>query len=215
MWWISAALITLVTVAVSMQLTTTRRNYPSFDLFDEESHYAYVVALLHGHLPAFGDRLTIGDRRMVDCLGLGGAGHGPALCGAPVKAESQYWADGFDYEAQQPPIGYLPYLLTTNPSVQAVNGTQATNAIISSRGRRIDLDWDLRWSVAVVRRARRPLTSRACLHALHVSFQSSVHQCRSNGKQRCSWSRRGRGLLTRVVSKHDDESAGSPTPRSS
>ena len=116
-----------------MQLTTTRRNYPSFDLFDEESHYAYVVALLHGHLPAFGDRLTIGDRRMVDCLGLGGAGHGPALCGAPVKAESQYWADGFDYEAQQPPIGYLPYLLTTNPSVQAVNGTQATNAIISSR----------------------------------------------------------------------------------
>jgi hypothetical protein len=132
-WLVLAALLTVGAIVLSMLLTTARRDYASFDIYDEESHYAYVVALLQGHVPAYGDRLTLGDLRMTDCLGYGGAGHGPSLCGAPPKPLSHYWADGYDYEAQQPPIGYLPYLLTTDANVQPMSGVQATNAIISAR----------------------------------------------------------------------------------
>ena len=109
-----------------------RRNNPTLDFFDEESHYTYVVALLNGHLPALGDRLTVGERRLIDCLTIGDQVP-PAPCDAPAAPLSEQWAQGYDYEAQQPPLGYLPYLLTTSANVNPTSKATATRLITAAR----------------------------------------------------------------------------------
>jgi hypothetical protein len=111
--WILAALaLSVAAVALSVALGTHRRHDLKLDVSDEGAHYAYVVALRAGHIPVWGDRISVADRRFVDCVNLYPL---PAKCGAPVPAADRYPAGGYDYEAQQPPLGYLPYLLTANP----------------------------------------------------------------------------------------------------
>jgi hypothetical protein len=131
-WWVWAAALTVVVVSLSGFLTGVRRNNPTLDFFDEEAHFAYVVSLQNGHLPAFGDRLTVGERRLVDCLAIGDQFR-PAPCAAPPAPLSEQFAQGYDYEAQQPPLGYLPYLLTTSANVNPTSKAQATRVITSAR----------------------------------------------------------------------------------
>ena len=50
---------------------------------------------------------------MADCLL--SAARPPARCGSRPAPPSLDPAAGYDYEAQQPPLGYLPYVLTANP----------------------------------------------------------------------------------------------------
>lgn len=106
--------LTIGAVALSIALGGNRRHDPQLDVSDEGSHYAYVVALRSGHLPVWGDILTLQERKLDDCLQ--SLGTPPAQCGSRPPAASRYPADGYDYEAQQPPLGYLPYVLTANPS---------------------------------------------------------------------------------------------------
>ncbi len=98
---------------MSVALAGHRRDDPHLDIFDEGAHYAYVVALRSGHLPAWGDTVTLQEREMADCLL--SAARPPARCGSRPAPPSLYPAAGYDYEAQQPPLGYLPYVLTANP----------------------------------------------------------------------------------------------------
>jgi hypothetical protein len=112
-WWCVAIAITLALIVMSVALGGHRRDNPQLDDFDEGSHYAYVVALHSGHIPAWGDTLSYRERELVDCLQ--SASPPPEPCNhrpAPVR---DYLAKGYDYEAQQPPLGYLPYVLTANP----------------------------------------------------------------------------------------------------
>jgi hypothetical protein len=117
-WWCAALALTVLATVVSVALSSHRRHDPSLDAFDEGAHYSYVVALRSGHIPAWGDRLTVQDRKLDDCLQ--SVGQPPARCGATPPAASRYAAEGFDYEAQQPPLGYLPYVLTANPQASPV-----------------------------------------------------------------------------------------------
>ena len=122
-WWIAAVAITVGVVALSIVLGAHRRADPHFDVSDEAAHYAYVVALHSGHLPAFGDRLTVEDRKMVDCLDASDIP--PAKCGTTPPSAPHYDAEGYDYEAQQPPLGYLPYIVTADTSATPDNAIAA------------------------------------------------------------------------------------------
>jgi hypothetical protein len=117
--------LTVGVVALSILLGGHRRADPHFDVSDEAAHYAYVVALRSGHVPAYGDTLTDEERRMADCLSSGVAP--PASCGKTPPSASHYAAGGYNYEAQQPPLGYLPYVVTADP------GATPDNAIAAAR----------------------------------------------------------------------------------
>ncbi len=112
-WWAVAIALTLATVSLSVALGGHRRHDPTLGVYDEAAHYAYVVALRSGHIPAWGDTLSRADRELVDCLAV--IPPPPVPCGATPLAASDYAAKGYSYEAQQPPLGYLPFVLTANP----------------------------------------------------------------------------------------------------
>ena len=122
-WWTAAVALTVGVVALSILLGGHRRADPHFDVSDEAAHYAYVLALRSGHLPAFGDTLTVQDRKMADCLSAGVPP--PAKCGKTPPSARHYAADGYDYEAQQPPLGYLPYVATADPGATPVDAIAA------------------------------------------------------------------------------------------
>lgn len=113
-WWCAAVALTVAAIAMSIALGGHRRHNIRLDVADEGAHYAYAVALRSGHVPAWGDTLTVAERNLVDCLE--SIGVPPAQCGSPPPSPSHYAARGYDYEAQQPPLGYVPYALTANPS---------------------------------------------------------------------------------------------------
>lgn len=113
LWWCMAIVLTLAAVTMSIALGGHRRHDSRLDVSDEGAHYSYVVSLRSGHIPAWGDTLTVGERRLDDCLQA--IGVPPAPCKSTPPPASQYPAGGYDYEAQQPPLGYLPYVLTANP----------------------------------------------------------------------------------------------------
>lgn len=91
---------------------------PHFDVYDEAAHFDYVLKLKENAIPAWGsqyDQLTL---RIVDCLGTFFTG--PGDCSEKKRPVENYAPRGFNYEAQQPPIGYLPYVFhkissTDNP----------------------------------------------------------------------------------------------------
>jgi hypothetical protein len=112
-WWVAAGLLTVAAVATSVALGGHRRHDPQLDVADEGAHYAYVVTLRAGHVPVWGDQLTPADRELMDCLVVVPAP--PVRCGGKPAPASSYAAGGYDYEAQQPPLGYLPFVLTADP----------------------------------------------------------------------------------------------------
>jgi hypothetical protein len=111
-WTISAVVLALCVLLVSLGASNHQRHEHGFDVLDEGAHYDYVVRLAQGHLPRSGDPLTQETLRMMSCLGASGVpAHG---CAAEHRNPATTApAGGYSYEAvQQPPLGYLPYLLT-------------------------------------------------------------------------------------------------------
>lgn len=82
---------------------------PHFDVYDEGAHYDYVLQLSQGNIPAWGDQYLQETVRIVDCLGTAFSPAGS--CEIKHRTTENYAPNGFNYEAQQGPIGYLPYLL--------------------------------------------------------------------------------------------------------
>jgi hypothetical protein len=97
---------------VSLAASNHQRHEAGFDVLDEGAHYDYVVRLAQGHLPRSGDPLTQQTLRILSCVGATGVP--PHGCAAEHRnAATAAPAGGYSYEAvQQPPLGYLPYLLT-------------------------------------------------------------------------------------------------------
>jgi hypothetical protein len=123
LWWSAAVAITLAAIVTSVALGGHRRDDTHLDALDEGAHYSYVVALRSGHLPAWGDALSPQERNFEDCLTAGA--NPPARCGRRPPSAKYYPGQGYDYEAQQPPLGYLPYLLTANPQAAPVAALSA------------------------------------------------------------------------------------------
>jgi hypothetical protein len=98
----------LAFLAASVVLGTNRRDNLVPDASDELTHYDYVMNLDEGHIPRWGTLLQPDTTRLSYCLQ---AAVAPPHCTAPPG-----FGVGYDYEAQQPPLVYLPYILTSNPS---------------------------------------------------------------------------------------------------
>jgi hypothetical protein len=102
-------------VVVSIIAGGDKRHATPLDIFDEGAHYDYVVALRDHRIPAWGDPLDQRTMRLADCLGyqVGNAG---ADCSRRPRQPTAFPAGGYSYEAQQPPLGYIPFLVTAKPN---------------------------------------------------------------------------------------------------
>lgn len=108
----SACVLTVVFVTLSIALGHHRRADPKMIGGDEPAHIDYALDLRQGHIPSWGDRLNQTTLRVVACANQ----QTPASCRAGHRNPQVAGADGFSYEAQQPPLGYVPYALVATPS---------------------------------------------------------------------------------------------------
>jgi hypothetical protein len=110
-----SCVIAVAVLLVSVAAGNHQRFAPRFDITDEGAHYDYVLDLTHGHIPVSGDRLSQPTMRTISCLGeVGFAPHG---CTVEERNPASFPAGGYSYESvAQPPLGYLPFLLTAQPS---------------------------------------------------------------------------------------------------
>lgn len=110
-WPVSAVAVAILILVVSLAASSHQRHEAGFDVLDEGAHYDYVVHLAHGGVPRSGDLYTQQTLRIISCVGeYNVAPHG---CAAKHRNPVTVPPDGYSYEAaQQPPLGYLPYLLT-------------------------------------------------------------------------------------------------------
>lgn len=108
--WVVSSMATVVLVLlVSLVASNVQRHQLAFDEFDEAAHYDYAVALSQGHIPPSGTYLTQATLRMISCFS-------QQDCGVQERNPHAVSADGYSYEAvEQPPLGYLPYILTVRP----------------------------------------------------------------------------------------------------
>ena len=78
---------------------------------DEAAHIDYSIQLASGQFPSWGQKLTMETRKMIDCVPSPFPPDPPASCSEAPQAPSKYGANGYSYEVQQPPLGYLPYAM--------------------------------------------------------------------------------------------------------
>lgn len=97
-----------------------QRSYPGQSRLDEAAHYDYVIRLSHGTVPRWGQFLTYDTQRVFGCLST--VTPDPAKCHVTAKTIDQIGdpfpgthGPEYSYEAQQTPLGYLPYVLTIQP----------------------------------------------------------------------------------------------------
>lgn len=108
----SACLLAIAFVVLSIALGHHRREDPKMIGGDEPAHIDYALDLRNGHVPAWGDRLNQTTLRVVSCANE----QTPASCRAGYRNPEAAGADGYSYEAQQPPLGYIPYALVATPA---------------------------------------------------------------------------------------------------
>lgn len=110
-WPISAVVIAILILFVSIAASSQQRHEAGFDILDEGAHYDYVLRLAQGDLPRSGDHLTQQTLRIISCVGEYGIP--PHGCAAKHRNPVTFPPYGYSYEVtQQPPLAYLPYLLT-------------------------------------------------------------------------------------------------------
>ena len=85
------------------------KNNPHFDVFDEAAHFDYVDQLRQGSIPSWGTLYGQKTILIADCLG--SAFSEPGDCSEKKRDPKLFPPSGYNYQAQQPPLGYTPYLL--------------------------------------------------------------------------------------------------------
>lgn len=108
--------VAMVTLSFSMVNEDIART-PHFDIFDEGAHYDYVLKLSNGEIPAWGSSYEQETLYILDCLG--STFSEPGDCSSKNRDAKLFPPSGFNYEAQQPPLGYLPYLAFLDESSSA------------------------------------------------------------------------------------------------
>lgn len=116
-WWVGAAAAATLVVLVSVAAGAHKREDLRFDIFDEAPHYDYVVALRGLYIPAWGDTMDQRTLRAAGCLGYeaGAAGND---CTKTRRNPDVFSVKGYSYEAQQPPLGYVPFALAATPDAE-------------------------------------------------------------------------------------------------
>ena len=117
-----ALVLTIVFLGIAMALANQRRTTAAVDVFDETSHYSYVLALKSGTLPRDGDMMPPLVLNTIDC----DSWWAQARCGSPPAKASAYHDYGYNYETVQPPLGYLPYVVTSTTGSSLVGDLEQT-----------------------------------------------------------------------------------------
>jgi hypothetical protein len=110
--------------------------HSNISIYDEAQHIDYSIHLAGGHVPVYGTELTDNTRRLIYCYpDAEGTTNGMPNVPAATSACTNNLVipfnvpHGYNYEAQQPFLGYLPYavawdllgLSSKNPSTQLVS----------------------------------------------------------------------------------------------
>jgi len=118
--------LTFIFCGISISLANQRRVSPELDVFDESAHLSYVLSLASGNIPHYGATLLPQARRTIDC-----ESWFPAVpCNQPPAKPSKYkyQDNGYSYEVVQPPLGYIPYLLTASTNNNVVTALEQTRS---------------------------------------------------------------------------------------
>jgi hypothetical protein len=114
-----ATAIVLVFCLWGVQLTQADNR--QFDVMDEGAHFSYAITLSHRDVPKWGSKYTQEMMRVQDCLG-SKADPGKIDCSARQRDPRAFPPQGYNYEAQQPPLGYVPYALGARLFAKAAPG---------------------------------------------------------------------------------------------
>lgn len=103
----TSALVLLAIAGMTMASNDMQKNR-HFDIFDEAAHFDYVLKLKTGEIPAWGSLYEQETMLIAECLGSAFAE--PGDCSTKTRDPKNFAPAGYNYEAQQPPLGYLPYV---------------------------------------------------------------------------------------------------------
>ena len=129
-WTALTVVLAVGAVMLSTILGARQFHHPTFDAIDEQGHYDYVVYLSHGHVPRWGDPYSGATVHVLNCLGIARTAPEPCI---QNTLPNRYPPDGYSYEAQQPPVGYLVYVPFLN--------THASPSTALSDARRGGVAW--------------------------------------------------------------------------
>ena len=104
------AAVVAVTTLCLIGVQWSQHGKSFFDPIDETAHFDYVMLLSQGQIPAWGDTYSQETLLIADCLGSYFEPNRVNNCSDTIRDATQYPPEGFSYEAQQPPLGYVAYV---------------------------------------------------------------------------------------------------------
>jgi hypothetical protein len=122
-WLALASVLGVAIVAFSLILGSQFRADPKLSVFDETAHYDYAIDLRDGTSPVWGERYQQSTLRVVDCDDA--IGPVASRCAVKHRDPRAVAPDGYSYEAQQPPLAYVPYALLARPNAAPATAIQA------------------------------------------------------------------------------------------
>jgi hypothetical protein len=133
---VATVLVTAVLVPVVMVALVATQS-PEFSVLDEPVHSDYLRRIEQGEVPRVGDKLLEASVRDVQCRTVQGRVNAP--CGLPRYEPEIMGADGYQYEAQQPPVYYavtavLRQVVRVGPADDFVTTARLTGAAWLSAG---------------------------------------------------------------------------------
>ncbi len=157
--WQRISVVVLVAVVLpSVLVLLVVWQSPEFSPYDEPAHADYLRRIERGELPRIGDKMLEETVREIQCRTVQGRVNAP--CGLPSYEPEIIGAQGYQYEAQQPPLYYvvtagLRQVARIGPADGFVTSARVTGAAWMSAGlvvfflacRRLRCRW---WPTVVV-----------------------------------------------------------------
>ena len=113
--WVRAAVVLLVAVVVpAVLVSVTVVRHPAFSRLDEYAHSDYLRRIEQGEVPRVGEKMLEETVEDVQCRTVQGNRNAP--CGLDHYSTELLGANGYQYEAQQPPLYYALSALLRQPA---------------------------------------------------------------------------------------------------
>ncbi len=119
--WVAAVLFVLVVVVMPATTTVIAvERFPELSTLDEFAHIDYLRRVEDGQIPRMGDKVLSETARDVACRTI--EGRGVSDCQKDVIDPGEVDAEGYSYEAQQPPVYYVITAVLRQPIRLVVHG---------------------------------------------------------------------------------------------
>ena len=102
-WWLPLLFCVVLPTAV---VGNVIQRHSQFSPIDEQAHFDYVERLYSHGVPMLGDRLLPSTLREIACRGTALPGIVTPPCDSPTLAAKDFPGEGYQYQAQQPPLYY-------------------------------------------------------------------------------------------------------------